>query len=276
MRNRHIRFLLPCVLFAACITIQAQQGWAPGQPAPEFQILEVRGTANIRKPGLQEVSLSTKVFAVAAHDEIRTGPDGYVRLGLQDGSQVEVLGNSRIQIGIPKPSWMKMLDIFLGHIRVVIEHISGKPNPYSFGTPTAVLGVRGTIFDVGVDESTATIVAVSDGSVQVENSRYPGRGVLVKKGYRTIVRPDELPAKPERFTGDGTDPASMATKHGKTMDGQTNGMMSGSQPGIMQPGSGTMGTPSGGTMGNPGGTSMPGGQQGGSMPGMGRKQDPRR
>jgi hypothetical protein len=36
-------------------------------------------------------------------------------------------------------------------------------------------------------ENTATIVAVSDGAVQVKNSRYPGRGVRVKKGYRTIV-----------------------------------------------------------------------------------------
>jgi hypothetical protein len=271
MRHRYTRFLLPGLLFAACITVHAQQGGAPGQPTPEFQVLEVRGTTNIMRPGLQEVSLSTKGFAVAAHDEIRTGPDGYVRIGLQDGSQVEVLANSRVQLGLPRPSLMRMLDIFLGHVRVVIEHISGKPNPYSFGTPTAVLGVRGTIFDVGVDESTATIVAVSDGSVQVENSRYPGRGVLVKKGYRTIVRPNELPAKPERFTENGTDPASMATKHGKAMDGQGNGMMSDSQSENMQQGSGTMGTPSGATMGNPGGTSMPGGQQGGGRAGMGRK-----
>ena len=136
MRHRHTHFLLPCLLFAACVTAQAQQGGATGQPAPEFQVLEVRGTTNIMKPGLQEASLSTKGFVVAAHDEIRTGPDGYVRIGLKDGSQVEILGNSRIQLGLPRPSLMRMLDIFLGHVRVVIEHISGKPNPYSFGTPT--------------------------------------------------------------------------------------------------------------------------------------------
>jgi hypothetical protein len=274
MRYRFTRFLLPCLFLAACFPVQAQQeGRVAGQSPPEFRVLEVRGTAYVARPGVQgfqQVSLSTKEFSVSAHDEVQTGLDGYVRIGLQDGSQVEILANSRVQLGDPKPSWMKMLDIFLGHVRIVIEHLSGKPNPYTFGTPTAVLGVRGTIFDVSVDQSTATIVAVSDGAVRVENSRYPGRGVTVKKGYRTIVRPHELPSKPERFTGNGADPASMAMKHGRSMDDQSGGMMSGSQSGTMQPGPGSTGGPAGGTMGDPGGASMPGGQQGGGMSGMGR------
>ena len=273
LRHRNTRFLLPCLLLVAWFPVQAQQeGRVAGQPSPEFRVLEVRGTAYVARPGMQgfqQVSLSTKEFSVSAHDEVQTGLDGYVRIGLQDGSQLEILANSRIQLGDPKPSLMRLLDIFLGHVRIVIEHLSGKPNPYSFSTPTAVLGVRGTSFEVGVDQSTATIVAVSDGAVRVENSRYPGRGVTVKKGYRTIVRPHELPTKPERFTGNGTDPASMAMKHGRSMGDQSGGMMSGSQSGTMQPGSGSMGTPAGGTMGIPGGAS-PGGQQGGGMSGMGR------
>lgn len=259
--------LMTCLLLLVCSPARAQ-GLAPGQPASEFQVLDVRGTAWVVRPGFQQVSISTKGFTVAANDEIETGFDGYVRIGLKDGSQMEILANSHVQLGNPKPSWMKAMDIFLGRVRIVIEHLSGKPNPYTFGTPTAVLGVRGTKFDVGVDASTATIVAVNDGAVRVENSRYLGRGVLVKKGHRTIVRPNELPTKPERFTGDGTNPATMASKHGRRMDEQNNGMMSGSQSGTMQPGSGSLGMPGGGSTGS-GGMSMPGSRPGGGMPGMG-------
>ena len=99
MRHRNTRFLLPCLLLVAWFLVQAQQeGRVTGQSSPEFRVLEVRGTAYVARPGVQgfqQVSLSTREFSISAHDEVQTGLDGYVRIGLQDGSQLEILANSR-------------------------------------------------------------------------------------------------------------------------------------------------------------------------------------
>ena len=242
---------------------RSQQNWAPGQAPPGFHVLEVRGVAHVLRPGAQGAITISPEAALATADVIDTGPGGYVRVGLDDGSQVEIFPGSRVQLGVARSSWIKMLDLFLGQVRIMIEHIGGKPNPYTFGTPTAVLGVRGTIFDVAVDASAATIVAVNEGIVQVENALFLGQGVLVKQGYRTIVRPNELPSKPERFSGNGANFAAMANKHGKAMEARAGGMMSGSRSGSRNAGAGTMGMPGSGTVGTPGGRSASGGMSGG-------------
>ncbi|MBI4455544.1 MAG: FecR domain-containing protein [Acidobacteria bacterium] len=269
--------------------VQAQQRWAPGQLRPEFSVLEVRGEAQLWQASSQRVWTLTLEIMPGTGDQIATGADGYVRIGLDDGSQMEIFANAIVQLGAPRPSLLRLLDIFIGQVRIMIQRVSGKPNPHSFTTPTAVLSVRGTTFDVAVDETTATIVAVTEGAVQVENRLYQGQGVLVKQGYRTIVRPNELPAKPERFRGAAINFPGMEKKHGKHMDPQAGRVMMGSPSGTMHPDNtgdpaGTMGMP-GGRMGGHmgtidstiGGTGAPGGGTGGHMGGMGsgRQKDNR-
>ena len=44
-----------------------------------------------------------------------------------------------------------MVNLMLGQVRFYIQRLGGRPNPYSVRTPTALIAVRGTIFDVEVD-----------------------------------------------------------------------------------------------------------------------------
>jgi len=73
--------------------------------------------------------------------------------------------------------------VMIGRVKVVIQHLNGLPNYNKVSSPTAVISVRGTIFDVVVeDEEGTTLVSVDEGLVGVLNTTAPGNGVLVNPG----------------------------------------------------------------------------------------------
>ena len=70
--------------------------------------------------------------------------------------------------------WKDLLDLIIGTIRVHIEHFGNEPNPNRIMTPTAVISVRGTTFDVSVDEDDETTeVDVEEGTVVVQHALLP-------------------------------------------------------------------------------------------------------
>jgi hypothetical protein len=265
MRTRSVRsaLILVILLFLAFLggADRAAVSAGPGQ-RPEFHILEVRGEVQYGRATTGEILALTKESTLEMNDEIRTGRDGYALIGLEDGSRFEIFAGSWVRLGVARSSWMKALEIFLGQVKLFIERMGGRPNPYTFSTPTAVLGVRGTILNVLVTDDSATMVGVEEGIVQVENSQYPGRGVSVRQGYRTIVRANELPLRPERIPPGGGF-AGLADKHGSApppaqtgnRQGGQSGPRAGTQAGSGPPNpSGTAGTP---PAAGPAGTTSP-------------------
>ncbi len=109
---------------------------------------------------------------------IVTGPDGYAKLQSEDGSTVEVFPSARVTFRADYPSWSDYVQVFMGRIRVMIDHHLGA-NPHRVSTPTAVISVRGTIFDVtNLDQEDTTEVAVEEGEVRVDHRIHPGYVIL--------------------------------------------------------------------------------------------------
>ncbi len=105
-----------------------------------------------------------------------TGPDGYVQFQVSDGSTFEVYPNSKVVFRANPGNLRDLVDMIIGRIRVHIEKIGGQPNPNNVKTPTAVISVRGTIFDVVVDpDDDSTTVAVTEGLVAVRHGLLPSR-----------------------------------------------------------------------------------------------------
>jgi hypothetical protein len=70
-----------------------------------------------------------------------------------------------------------LLDVWLGRVRVHVQRPGGQANPNRVFTPTAIISVRGTVFDITVDdEEEATVVLVEQGSVAVEHRLMPRSG----------------------------------------------------------------------------------------------------
>jgi hypothetical protein len=124
------------------------------------------------------------------HEIIVTGPDGFARFQLSDGSTFDVYSNSKV-VFRETPGITDLLDLFIGRVKVFIEHSKG-PNPKDVKTPTAVISVRGTVFDVEVqDAEGTTFVTLDDGLVDVRNLTAPGPSVLLKPGDSILVEPNK-------------------------------------------------------------------------------------
>ena len=106
-----------------------------------------------------------------------TGADGYARFQIADGSTFEVFQNSRMVFRANPLSWTDLLDVLIGRVKVSIQHRNG-PNPNRVTTETAVISVRGTVFDVVVDEDDTTTVSVDDGVVGVRHRIFPSETEL--------------------------------------------------------------------------------------------------
>lgn len=114
---------------------------------------------------------------VQARQVIVTGPDGYAAFEVSDGSTFEVFPNSQVTFRANPGSLRDLADVWLGRIRVHIQRLGGKPNPNKVHTPTAIISVRGTTFDVEVsDDDETTRVAVEEGQVAVEHRLMPRDG----------------------------------------------------------------------------------------------------
>ena len=127
---------------------------------------------------------------LTAGQVVVTGPDGYAELELSDHSQIEVFPNSRLIFQANRFNWRDLLDLYLGKIRLNIQHLSNEDAPYRVTTPTAVISIRGTALDVDVASPEETVVRVETGSVRVRHRLLPGKEVIVESGQSVLVVAD--------------------------------------------------------------------------------------
>lgn len=120
---------------------------------------------------------------IATQQVVTTGPDGYAEFQVSDGSHFEVFQNSRVVFRSNPGDWRDLLDVLIGKVKVQIEKLGGLPNPNKVRTPTAVISVRGTVFDVNVeDDDATTLVLVEEGQVEVRHLLRGGEGKLLNQG----------------------------------------------------------------------------------------------
>jgi hypothetical protein len=173
--------LLPSVLFAQ-ITVQVSSMYGPVEWKPQ------NGRNFVPLPAGQSVQVG---------DEVRTGAGGTVMLQLPDGSYMVVSENSTLQIQDFWGSGLRsIVNLVFGKVRFFIQSFGGRPNPYRVGTPTALIAVRGTVFEVTVDAAQSTEVECLEGRVGVESVGLPDREVILDVGRKTFVRAGEYPLTP--------------------------------------------------------------------------------
>jgi hypothetical protein len=166
--------------FATVVELQGQVSVIRGDLKP----LYAKGT-----PGAP-----ANLMGVRPKEEIVTGSDGHAVFQTSDGSTFEVFPNSRVTF---QGDWtiQDMLQLILGKIRVQIEHRNG-PNHKRISTPTAVISVRGTIFDVAVeDEDGTTYVGVEEGQVLVQHRLQPGPAKTLNQNESVRIYPNQPLAK---------------------------------------------------------------------------------
>ncbi len=125
---------------------------------------------------------------VAVGETIVTGDDGFAHLEVSDGSSFVVYPNSHVVFRKNPGSLGDLVDIFLGRIKIYIQGLGGGPSRHRIFTPTAVISVRGTTFDVSVDENETTVVSVEEGVVGVRHRLLPSnKEIPVAQGQSLTI-----------------------------------------------------------------------------------------
>ena len=133
---------------------------------------------------------------VGVGETIVTGDDGFAHLEVSDGSSFVIYPNSHVVFRKNPGSLSDLVDIFLGRIKIHIQGLGGGPSRHRIFTPTAVISVRGTTFDVSVDENETTVVSVEEGVVGVRHRLLPSnKEIPVAQGQSLTIYRDAPLAK---------------------------------------------------------------------------------
>ena len=149
----------------------------PSPPELAAKVVKLTGQVSVlhdSEPWALNVGDSVKITQI-----IVTGADGYAQFQVSDGSTFEVFPNSNIAFRKNPTNWRDLLDVFVGRVKIHIEKLGGQPNPNRIHTPTAIISVRGTTFDVTVDpDNDSTLIAVEEGQVDVRHALSGGEKLV--------------------------------------------------------------------------------------------------
>jgi hypothetical protein len=180
------------LLAAGVVVCSAQQAPSMYSADSAAKVVQLTGQVSVLRdstPWALEVGTLVYVKQV-----IVTGADGLAVLQVSDGSTFEVYPNSKVTFRNNPSNWKDLLDVWLGRVKVHIQKIGGQPNNNRVKTPTAVISVRGTVFDVVVEDEASTLVSVEEGQVAVSHAVYPSEK-LVNEGESLRVYKDQPLAK---------------------------------------------------------------------------------
>lgn len=198
-----------------------------------------RGLALVKPYGMQEWLPLNKGIFLHQGDIIKTGNSALVDLKFDDLTFSRISENSEIQIELAEVKSHNVKKLFFStnkksqkiNIKInnggVLSKVGklGEHSSFTVKTPTAVCGVRGTLFNTSFNGSTS--VKVMSGMVMVTNPNLPKMQAFVMPGQTTSIKVN-MPPEP---------PRTMSPKE----TAEINGLLSGIQTSL----------PSAGTNQNP-------------------------
>jgi len=183
----------------AAFWLCAAQAQVPGAPSPApfagAIVSEWKGEVHVQLPGTS-MSRPTRGEVLPADTVLDTGDGRLVLVLRTDESEIIIQPHTRLVVREPALGNWNAVEILLGRVRAYIRKRTGGAPPFQMGTPSAVIAVRGTRFDVEVNGRGVSEVDVFDGLVEVASSTVPGSSVLVSPGFSTRVglgTPPETP-----------------------------------------------------------------------------------
>ena len=159
------------ILTLALITFFMTGGQAAGEEIPIGKVDTIKGPVTVTRSDGREITASEGI-AIFAGDRIVTGKGGMVSFSFEKGRQFRLGEEAQISVdelsGRDSEDSQPVLRLALGYLWSRIQKFTGKTQRTVIHTPTAVIGVRGTEFDSVVSLDGTSVVAVDEGSVEVE------------------------------------------------------------------------------------------------------------
>ncbi len=195
MKNKLFLTLIGFVLYGAFAAAQeASNAPAASAPYAGATISDFKGKVSIQLPA--------QAFAAPVRGEVLppdttvSTDEGRLLLKLSDGSDVLVRAHTKILLKQPEASGWKYFQLLVGRVRTQIQKRMGGSPAFQIGTPSAVISVRGTKFDVEVDRRGFTEVDVDEGVVELEAVTGRGESVMITAGFSSRVGMETGPEVP--------------------------------------------------------------------------------
>ena len=161
--------------------------------APVGKISHLEGEADVTTPD-GKTALMKPADPVSVGDILRTKAKSKVEVTFLDGNTIFLAERSRLKISEyeHKEESKSYLELFRGKTRVVVNNLA-KKSALELHTPTAVAGVRGTIW-IGTYENGVSEFYFEQGEGYGYSKKRPDVVVTIKAGQTmTVTAPDQLP-----------------------------------------------------------------------------------
>ncbi len=150
MKILRIAFIMVLVLGVAAA------GYAVEKRAA--QVMSLDGTAKMRPSGQNVWSPVNVGMILSEGDTMKTSPQSWALLNIDDGkiATVEVKERSEMLIAVltidPQTDTSRtLLDLAMGEVLIKAQKVHGENSSFEVKTPTSIVGVRGTTFNVKVE-----------------------------------------------------------------------------------------------------------------------------
>ena len=195
-------------------------GCGGGSPAIPCKISSVSGTVQVVRSGSTESVKATNGMELAVGDTITTGSDGSAKLTFFDGSVMEIKASSEILInelstastGSTSVSLMEQVGSTINRVAKLVDSAS----KYEVDTPAAAAVVRGTAFDMLVQQNGTTTLKTEEGSVSFTAGN---QTVIVNAGFQSTAVKGGTPSTVSAVTT--PTPTKTATSTSTSTSGQT-------------------------------------------------------
>ncbi len=195
-----LRTVCTAALGAAAIALLAVPAYPQDAAERAGEVRAVVPTGQILR-GTAEPVPAERRAPVFWEDRVRTDRRGRARIGLLDGSVLNIGSESELRILRHDPQGQRSeLELSYGRIRANVVKMAQPDSKFEVRTPVATAGVIGTFFVIRIFADYVEVLCL-DGTVRVRNSD-PGvsGGQTVRAGQVTRVRRGQPPEPPRQAT----------------------------------------------------------------------------
>lgn len=190
--NRYSILVSALLLGSMALALQA------ATTKPAGVVLLVSGQANAQVSGEASRTLNRRA-EIYVGDHINTANDSQLQLRMKDGAMIALGANSEfiVKAYSDDAAGDKKDEAVLSLVKGGLRTISGQidKSAYTMETPTATLGIRGTVFDVYIKADGTTVVILREGAVDI-TSRTGDKQRLNAVGLASLIEPGKAPTEP--------------------------------------------------------------------------------
>jgi hypothetical protein len=154
-----------------------------------MEIVGIKGQIRYKDNNTNKVLILNKSNKIYAYSKVKIDKGGYLKCKTPKNDILTFSNKGYFKVGklaFSESNSSLNINLYKGKLNCVVTKLKANSN-FTIKTPSAIAGVKGTSFDVAVDDTENTTVSVSEGSVAVQDINGTGEPQLITEGKSVTV-----------------------------------------------------------------------------------------